>query len=150
MARQTVYVSGLDELRKGLRSAPPAVKRRLGQVNFEAGKAVIGWAEQEAQSAPAVTRHIFHAKALKASRAARSARLTLGGKKPKIAFAPGAEYGAKKYKRFPPWKGNQWSPDSGKVGYAMHPAFRKRKSEFLDIYMAMLDKVLSEPFPEDV
>lgn len=57
-------------------------------------------------------------------------------------FSLGAEYGAKKYPQFPPWRGNQFGDGQGGttgVGYFMHPAIRESQAQVLALYMQNVD-----------
>ncbi len=123
-----VEIRGLDDFRRALRSAGPAAARRLQVANKEVAQKV---ADQSSDAARARGGSAAKgAKSITARARGQSAAVAIGG-----ARAPwmlGAEFGAKQYEQFPPWRGNQWQPFSGGVGYFVHPAIRRMRAEIED------------------
>jgi hypothetical protein len=64
-----------------------------------------------------------------------------------MPFAFGAEFGAKRYPQFQPWRGNQWVAGEGPatgVGYFLYPAIRERRAEVERIYMANMMRLMRQ------
>jgi hypothetical protein len=81
---------------------------------------------------------------LATSKATRQASVRLGRGMP---FAFGAEFGAKRYPQFQPWRGNQWVAGEGPatgVGYFLYPAIRERRAEVERIYMANMMRLMRQ------
>src|SRR4051812_36049016 len=115
----TQAVTGATEFAAALRRMAPEVKRQFDRQNRTIGKLVIERAQARAQSV-----------GKQAAAASRSMRATASGGGVGIRlgsgvpFALGAEFGAKQYPQFMPWRGNQWTVEPGSVGYFMHPTIR--------------------------
>lgn len=87
------------------------------------------------------------AESLRASKSASSVAILLGDNG-RYAFARGAEWGARRYKQFPPWRGNQWMSWGGGPGYFLHPAIRTVGKDVLDEYWQSIRALRAQAFPE--
>lgn len=134
---EMVAVDGLDDLRRDLKSLGAEFPKMLGQANKSAAEVVAHQAESNAAAIGSTAAHV--APSIKASSAAANAKVTLGNSSYPMAL--GAEFGAKKYPQFPPWRGNQWDPDAGGTGYFLHPAVRQTREEFMAVYEKGVDEV---------
>lgn len=138
-----LQIDGLDDFRKHLRATDNRLGRAMGQANKKAAEVVASEARTRAQGSGGSAAK--GAESIKASAAQRAASVTIGGAK--APWMPGAEFGARRYRQFPPWRGNQWQPDSGGVGYFLHPAIRETRDEFEETYLEALDELAHQAFP---
>lgn len=134
-----VAVTGLPELLRDLKTMGRVLPAEIRKGHRRAAKVV-----EAAARARALAQGGAIAKArmaIKATATQRTAKLVLDatGRYP---FIFGAEFGAKQYPQFKPWRGNQWQPDSGNVGYAVHPAIRDTREQFVDAYATEVERVL--------
>lgn len=117
--------------------------REIGKANKDAADMVVTSATRRAQGMGGVQAHAAK-RGMRAKRSQRAAAITLDGvREPTIL---GAEFGAKKYRQFPPWRGNQWNPDSGGVGYFLHPVIRDDREQIIGKYADVIDALLERTF----
>lgn len=124
-----LQINGLDAFRRGLRAMGAELAREVTKA-LKAGveRTVVPEARRRAEAKGSV--HRKAAPAIRAASTASSAKLAIGGLQ-RFPFAEGAFFGAKKYRQFPPWVGNQ-AEDAWPVGvmaegpgqgpYAINPA----------------------------
>ena len=140
-----IDVEGLDELRAQLREAGGSkLTRELGKANKAGATVVADEARGRAESLGGSAAK--GADTIKPSASAKASSVNLGGAR--APWMAGAEFGALAFAQFPDWKGNQWSPDSGNVGYFLHPAIRDTKDEFLEVYGDAIDDLMARAFPD--
>jgi hypothetical protein len=139
-----VVVRGLDELlrdlkRVGASSGSSTIVQHLTRGHRRAAKVVEAASRAKAEAQGGA---IGKAKmGIKAAATQRTAKLVLDGARHPYIF--GGEFGAKRFRQFEPWRGNQWAPDSANgVGYAVHPAVRETREEFVEAYAVEIEKVL--------
>jgi len=148
MARPAVRVRGLDDFRRELRRMDRQYGKELGDINLKVAEFVIDKANQKGRRLGGVHAHVVRNNAFRASRRQKAATVNVGGAGGK-APTLGAEFGAKQYRQFPEWLGNQWSPDgSANVGYMLHPAIRENVDEWLDMYWDELNRLARRAFPD--
>lgn len=135
-----VRVEGLTELRLGLKAIGDGWPAKLGQLNKRVAQIVV----DDARSKADTPQQRKAAESLKATAATTGATVTLGSGSP---FALGAEFGALRYRQFPPWRGNQWNPAAGGVGYFLHPAIRDHLAEIEKTYLEAIDQLSKAAFP---
>ena len=139
-------VKGLDDLRRELRKVDPQLNRGLGRINKEAGELVAS--ESRSRAIGIGSSAAKGAKSIKASAKSRAVIVALGG-----ARAPweiGSEFGSKQgpgKKQFPPFTGNQWTPNAGSSGYFLMPAIRDTRPQFERVYLDALDGFFKSSFP---
>jgi len=140
-----VVIEGLRDFVKALEEVDKKYPEAVRKANYDVARQLIVAARAEARSVPnGVARKA--ARSLRAGRAADAATVTGGG--PNYGFFFGAEFGAKKYRRFEPWRGNQWGGWSGGPGYFLHPTIREKANELVAEYVRTLDELYSKAFPE--
>lgn len=143
MAEAEFYVEGLTQFRTALTRMSDTLPKSLRDYNVTAANKIISEAKTRAgaraQSAKA-------AKSLRASRAASYVGIRLGDNG-RYAFARGAEWGARRYAQFPPWRGNQWRSWDGGPGYFLHPAIRDVGQDVLEDYWLSIRSLIKEAFP---
>ena len=123
--------------------------KEIGDINFKVAEFVIDKAEQRGRRLGGVHAHVVGNNAFRASKRQRAATVNVGGAAAKHGPVLGAEFGAKQYRQFPEWRGNQWSPDgSAGVGYMLHPAIRENAEEWLDMYWDELNRLARRAFPD--
>lgn len=139
-----VYVQGLDEFRRELNTLDKSMGKELGKVNKKAAEFV---ADKARSSARAQGSSLAKgADTITASARQSAASVTIGGTK--APWMLGAEFGSIKYGQFKPWRGNQWNPDSGGVGYALHPTIRETREQFMDLYGDLIADLTQRAFPD--
>lgn len=127
----TQAVTGVDEFARALRKMSPAIRRELDKRNRAIGGRVV---EKAKGRASGVSRQAAAAsQSLRATAARGGVAIQLRNAR---GFELGAEFGAKKYPQFPPWRGNQWSGVPDGVGYFMHPTIREEVPTVTDEYLA--------------
>lgn len=144
-AKEAVFVEGLDELRAGLKAIGPAAERELSKANKAAADIVAKAAQAKAESLGGVAAK--SAPSVKSSAGAKQASVFLGSDQ--FPFALGAEFGAKKYHQFKPWRGNQWVESGDEnVGYFLHPAIRDNVDELEAQYLDAVGELSKIAFPD--
>ena len=138
--KQGVFIEGLDDFRKELRSVDGKWNRELGAASFEVASFVVADAEQAAQGLGGVAAYAAAHGGLKPSRAATAARITLGG--PQAPMELGAEFGSIQYHQFKPWLGAD-----EEAGYVLFPTIRRDRDRIGDTYLDLLEKVARAAFP---
>lgn len=133
-----VVVRGLNELLRDLNAASTTLPRQVTAGHRRAAKVVEGAARAKAQAQGGAIAKA--ATGIKAAATQRAAKLVLDGTRHPYIF--GGEFGAKQYRQFELWRGNAWQPDVGGVGYAVHPAVRETREEFVEAYADEVQKVL--------
>ena len=120
-------------------------QKDLKAVNWVAAKDIVAAARRRATDGPA--RKAVNAGALRANKAVNNASVTLKntGRTP---YAFGAEFGAKQYRQFRSWRGNQFQGWDGGPGYFLHPAIREEGPKILDKYMDEIGKLCERAFPD--
>jgi hypothetical protein len=144
MAVDGVRVIGLADFRRELRRMSATLPRELRSANLSAAKLVADEARPRAQAQGGVARKT--APSIKALAQQRGAAVRIGGVR--YPFALGAEFGSKGYRQFKPWRGNQWSPDQGSVGYFLHPAVRDTRRRVIDLYGDLIERLAARAFPK--
>lgn len=143
-ASETVSIVGLDALVRDLKAAKSDLAKRLQVANNDAAAVVLRRAVQLRDSQPGAARKTT----VKTGNQANRASLVIGSTQE--PWALGAEFGAKRFKQFQPWTGNQWVDGRGEqwagpeknVGYFLHPAIRDTRDEFLAEYERQLDIIM--------
>lgn len=143
MAGPAVRVEGLRDLSRHLRAIDKSLARDLRIANKAAAETVLAEARRRASSLGGVAAKT--APTLRASGEQQRATVRLGGAR--APYALGAEFGAKRYRQFKPWRGNQWGGFSGGPGYFLHPAIRETADEIVGQYGNLLDKLTAKAFP---
>lgn len=131
---QKIEVEGLTEFLRTVKKTAPEVAPRVAETNKRAADIVRDTAKAKASNLGGVANKA--AGSLATSKAMRQASIRLGRGMP---FAFGAEFGAKKYPQFKPWRGNQWVSTQGPangVGYFLYPAIREERARVEAVYMA--------------
>lgn len=152
-----VRVKGLDELRRELNKLDDAgLTKELKDVNYDVAKSIIGPAQARAASVGRMEARA--AATLKASKAAKAARVNFGGAK--APFAAGAEFGAGQnirrsggarvlrngilgWNQFNPWRGND-----GGAGYFLYPTIRDRIDDIVEQYGEGIERITAKAFPD--
>ncbi|MFD1083886.1 hypothetical protein [Micromonospora andamanensis] len=129
---------------KALKAVDSRFPKELREANFDLAAELARRSRVRANSEPGVARKA--ARSLRAARQASAAVVVGGG--PRYPYFWGAEFGAKQYRQFQTWRGNQWGGWSGGPGYFLHPTIRQDARALVDEYMKRLDELTAEAFPE--
>jgi hypothetical protein len=136
----SVKVDGLDDFRRELRQGDPALGKALRGVHKEIGDSVRDGARRRSRK-----QHVRRALTSRGSQ--RSAEIALLKSRAEDVF--GEEFGAKAYRQFPSWRGNQWSdPKSLTVGYMVHPEIASQSEAINRGYLDAVDKAMRGAFPD--
>lgn len=140
-------VQGLKSFLKELKAVGAEYPAAVKQANFDAASQIVGIARGRAGAA-GVVQSRRNAQSLKASRSGTAAIVSGGG--PRYPTFWGAEFGAKRWAQFKPWRGNQWRgwEGAGGGGYFLHPTIRDRGPSILNEYVKTLRKLESQAFPD--
>lgn len=140
---ERIDIAGLREFEHSLGEAKAALPRVIRSINRSVAQEIVDSAREHAdrpQQRKAAT-------SLRVVGGAASIAVSLRNK---FGFELGAEFGSKRYKQFPPWRGNQWSetwvPEG--VGYFLHPAIRDDAARIIGEYNRRLDEVWRIAFPD--
>lgn len=129
-----------------MKKANPDLVVRIALANYAVGKEIVVDAKTKAEAITWPGSAAKASKTLGASKTAKNAMVRLGGKR--APFALGAEFGAKRFKQFSEWRGNQWKSFDSGVGYFLHPAVRESWPEARATYLQTIDEVMKTAFPE--
>lgn len=138
----TIEVEGMGDFAKALRAASQSAPEALKRANYDLGSKIVKDGRRKAST----RLEKKAAKSLRASRAASNVTVSGGGAR--YPFFYGAEFGAKQFKQFKSWRGNQWGGWSGGPGYFLHPAIRANSVESLRIYWDRINEITDEAFPD--
>lgn len=139
-------VRGLKEFRRELRKSTDLLPKEVGAANAEAAEVVLSAARKNASALGGVAAKVIRSNGLRPSKAAAAVKVILGSES--VPYAIGAEYGSIRYKQFKEWRGNQWTPDQGSVGYFLHPAIRDTREEFIETYADIIMRLTRKAFPD--
>lgn len=136
----SLEVEGLTETLDGFRGLDKVVDRVISKGLARFAKDLRRRSEKRGSSLGGVHRHAVAGGGIEEFTRAGSAGLRLRSRKEPTIL--GAEYGAKQYRQFPKWRGNQFTGSRGSnVGYMVHPALRDYLPTADD---ALADAVLAE------
>lgn len=142
-SQDTVKVQGLDQFRRELRklqqSAGSDSIALLKEANYRVASMVVGKAQSRASSIGPMQAKA--AASLKPGR--QQARAVVSGGGARVPFFNGAEFGAKYYKQFLPWK----KPGGGNTGYFLFPTMKAESKNIIDMYGDELEKIAKQAFP---
>jgi hypothetical protein len=140
-------IVGLSEFRASLKAVDASLPKEIGRLNKKVGDLIV---DQSQSTAAGVGRQAAKAaESLKSSAASTQAFVTIGGNS--IAFALGAVFGARKWRQFKPWRGNQWAegdfPAAG-VGYFFVSDVREHRDEIEQMYLDGIAEISRLAFPD--
>jgi len=142
---EIVQVRGLRDFQRELRRANTDLPRELRTASLAAAEVVAKAARSKALALGGVAAKT--APSIKAGGEQRRSKVSIGG--PAFPWALGAEFGAKRYPQFEPWRGNQHQPDlDNGVGYFLYPSIRDTREEFIDVYAGGIDRLMRAAFPD--
>jgi len=136
-------IPGLRKFSAALKELGGEIPKSLRDYNAKAAKAVVTEARARAKSPQAAKA----AKSLRSTKSSTYVGIILGDNN-RYAFARGAEWGARQYKQFPSWRGNQWMSWGGGPGYFLHPAIRHVGDTVLNDYWESIRTLRKEAFPD--
>lgn len=142
----SVDIEGLAAFIAEAKRVAPNLVVEVASANFDAANGIVIAARTKAQGVGWPGSTATAAKTLGASKSSQRAMVRLGGSRAPWAF--GAEFGAKKYKQFAPWRGNQWAGFDTGVGYFLHPAIRESWPMAREAYLARVDAAMKAAFPD--
>lgn len=142
----SVTIEGLTAFIAEMKRSNPALVVEIASANFDAANGIVTAAKSKAQSVGWPGSTGTAAQTLGASKSSQRSMVRLGGSRAPWAF--GAEFGAKKYKQFSPWRGNQWAGFDTGVGYFLHPAIRESWPLAREAYLARVDAAMKAAFPD--
>lgn len=138
-------VQGLKPFLRELKAVGEEYPAAIKQANFDAASTVVSLARTRA-GAVGVLQARRNAQSLRASRSGFAAIVSGGG--PRYPTFWGAEFGAKQWPQFKPWRGNRFGGWEGGPGYFLHPTIRDHGAKVLDDYVKALKKLESQAFPD--
>jgi hypothetical protein len=136
-------IEGLSQFQRELKKLGDAMPTSLRKLNEEAANKIVDTGREKARR----PQQAKAAKSLRSSRSANYVAVLLGDSR-KYAFALGSEFGSRRYKQFPPWRGNQWQSWGGGPGYFLHPAIREVGADILDEYWDSIRGLAARAFPD--
>lgn len=136
-------VIGLRKFRADLKKISADLPDTLRTFNIYAAERIVTAAKSRAKT----RQQAKAAKSLRAGKSGTEVSVRLGNNTT-YAFARGAEWGARKYKQFPPWRGNQWRSWGGGPGYFLHPAIREVGDTVLEEYWESVRALRKRAFPD--
>ena len=136
-------IVGLRDFQRALGEMAEALPTSLREYNRIAAEEIIEAAKGRATTPQANKA----AESLRSSRSASYVAIYLGDNR-KYAFAEGSEWGARQYKQFPPWRGNQWMSWGGGPGYFLHPAIREIGTQVVEELWESIRGLAYRAFPD--
>ena len=145
MAGTGVEVKGLRELARELGRVSPRLRTELGREYRRIGSVLAGRAESRIATAAKGRGGSHGGQRYKPSVATTAAKITVGGN----VRALGDEFGAKRYRQFSGFRGNQWGdwPDGG-IGYGLLPVIRDAETEIKDWFYDAVENALKGAYPD--
>ena len=138
-------VQGLKSFLKELKAVGDKYPAAVKQANFDAASKIVTLARTRA-GATGVVQSRRNAQSLRASRSGTAAVVSGGG--PRYPTFWGAEFGAKRWPQFKPWRGNRWQGWQCGPGYFLHPTIRDHGTSILNDYVKTLREIESQAFPD--
>jgi hypothetical protein len=135
-----IKTEGFKQLQKSLKKAGATFPKDLKQTNFEVADFLKGEASGKARSLGGVFRK--SAPSIRATKTAGYVAIRLGSKR--HPYALGAEFGAKKYKQFQPWRGPM--SDSFSFGYFLGPSIRDNKQQVIIKWTQGVQDIIDRAF----
>ena len=142
MAEVGVRLVGWSEFIRDLKRSGSEIPKQIRKANKEIADEV---REDSRKKARSVSRQYAKAATGIQSRAfPDKAQIVINPRRYPWIF--GAEFGAKRYKQFSAWKGNQFSSDG--AGYAVYPTIVDSQDEIADTYGDRVMDAMKAAFPE--
>lgn len=137
-----VEVHGLADFQRELRKADATLKAELASLNQRVAQRIVDDVQPTSPQQAKVSKGIKAAKQFKA--AVVSTANTRAN-----PFAVGAFFGARRYKQFQPWIGNQWDPgDSVAASYGVPHSIAKHLEDIVDMYGDGIEEIAAKAFPD--
>lgn len=137
----TVEVPELNEFRRALKQLDNDYAKQLGKINQDVAQSVVDEATTLGEAEGGSYLAALRLRGLRASKAQTAASIVLDGAKAPMIF--GAEFGAKRFSQFEPWRGA-----GDDAGYALWPAIRAKQPDTEEAYLEALDELSSRAFPD--
>jgi hypothetical protein len=136
--------SDVVAFQQALRRSNAGMKTQLKGVNKEVAQLVV---ERAQGTASGVGRQAAKAAAsLRASNTVGAAQV-MGGSA-RLPWFAGAEFGAKRYAQFKPWRGNAVAdPFGGGAGWFLYPTIRSNREPILDKFNEAMRHALAPAWP---
>lgn len=141
---ETFHIQGLREFQRQLALLGGSLPVSLREFNIEAAGKIVDAAKDRAK---APQQQKAADESLRVSRSSKTVAVLLGDNG-RYSWALGAEFGARRYRQFPSWRGNQWNYWGGGPGYFLHPAIREVGEDVLDEYWESIRGLASTAFPD--
>lgn len=138
-----LHIEGLSDFVAALKRVDREYSASIRDANYRLARKLVDLAKDRARRERGVARKA--AKSLRASRSASSSVVSGGG--PRYPYFYGAEFGAKQYRQFQEWRGNQWQGWDGGPGYFLHPTIREHAHDLIQEYIKELDELYGRAFP---
>lgn len=136
-----IQVTGLKELRRELKLLEGNFPRELQKTNKFVAESVIvpdARAAAEARTNPRVGRAVVNS--IRATATQTRSQVAVGGAK--VPWALGHEFGGKRFKQFPRWRGNKQGS-----GYFLYPTVRAKMGEIVNTYDELVGNLTMRAFP---
>lgn len=141
----SVSVVGLADFNRALSVAGKEYSKAANRAGYDLARTLVKRA-REVASRRSIRTASKAAKSLRVSRGASFVAISGGG--PKYPYFWGAEFGARNYRQFEKWRGNQWGGWDGGPGYFLNPTIRQDGPALIRRYMDDIGKVTDKAFPE--
>ncbi len=136
---EAVSVIGLAEFQRELRQVDSKLPRELRTAGNEAAGNIVSDAQGRASAQGGALGKA--APSIKAASQQRNAAVAIGGGS--YPFALGGEFGGQGRPST-----MQFQPHRGTQGYALYPAIRSGRAEFMETYADMIDRLMRSAFPD--
>lgn len=148
MARQpAVEIRGLKEFRAELKAAEGKLERELTKANKKAAEVAAERGRAKVSGLLPVQRKV--SSLIRAAGLGTKSVVRSGGAGFPGVLTMGALLGAKRYKQFPAWVGNDWDVGVAGTGpYGVNDAIAESLPEFIETYDAMLVELTARAFPD--
>lgn len=140
--RQSVHVEGLSDFQRELRRLRDSeIRKEMAAVNQAAAQVIVDAVRPTSRQQAKVQGGIRAGKTFKA------ATVTTANTK-RFPFAVGSFFGARRYRQFQPWIGNQWDPgDHVAASYGVPHAIASHLDEIIDTYGDRIEQLAAKAFP---
>lgn len=136
MPEPGIRIKGLKEFTAALKDVDKSFGREMGKAAKAAGELIVPAARQ--RLADMSKQGAKAAPSIRAAASQKGVSIKFGGSGSPGDMAAGAIFGAKQYKQFPAWVGNDWTAGGTGGPYGINAAIREKSPEVIDLYTRII------------
>lgn len=142
-----IQIKGLREMTAALKDVDKTLGREMGKASKAAGEVIVPAARSRVSGLSPMQAKV--APSIKAAATQKGVTIRAGGKNFPELLAMGALLGAKRYRQFPAWVGNDWTVGGPGGPYGLNAAIRDKTPQVIDVYARIIGGLLARTvFPD--